>query len=114
MAQKQIGQDDQAKWEDAIFRDLDYIKQHKRYKWNAKLRTPILVYSGLFILVIALLVSSLLQMSTDKPGRLIGQFTTPVVSVLIFGSCIYKYLQSLKFVTMKTGLSQQSNHDLLL
>src|SRR5690242_5146368 len=111
MRQQQIGKDDHSKWEASIVRDLDYIKQHKRYRWNAKLRTPLLVYAMLYLLIVLLLIMGLPQTKTELSRRFIGSIMVPLISTFVFGVSIYRYLQSLKFIALTTGFNKQRNLD---
>lgn len=94
----------------AIVRDLDYIKANKRYRWNGKLRTPLIVYSILFLLVACLVITTI----TDQDAKLASRVSIPFFPFILVGiAAISKYLQSLKFIDLPTGLNKQLNHDLL-
>lgn len=107
--QQKIG-NDQNKWERSIVRDLNYIKANKRYRWNAKLRAPLIIYSILILLAAFLVIITV----TDIEAKRISRFFVPSVSFLMLGVIILNYLQSLKFIDLPTGLNKQLNHDLLV
>jgi hypothetical protein len=111
--QKQIGTE-QSRWENTIIRDLDYIRANKRYRWNAKLRTPLVVYSILFVLIACLFLATATGFHFTTGLKAFNYFVVPLLSLSTFGVCILNYLQSLKFITLNTGLDKQGNHDLLV
>lgn len=110
---KRIAADKDA-WENSIIKDLDFIKQHKRYRWTAKLRAPIIIYAVLFSLIAALYFVSTPRVSSADGNRTWGYIIAPLCYILIMGFAILKYLQSLKFIEMPTDLNKAINHDLVV
>lgn len=107
--QRKIG-DEQSKWENGIIRDLDYIKTNKRYRWTTKISTPLIVYGMLFLLTMSLLIVTI----KAADSKMFPRILLPVVAFFLYGLMIFRYLQSLKFMDLATGLNKQQNYDLLI
>jgi hypothetical protein len=95
--------DEQSKWESRIARDLDYIKTNKRYRWNIRISMPLIVYGMLFLLIICLLILTF----KDADSKKLSSILFPFIAFASFGIVIYKYLQSLRFIDVKTGLNNR-------
>jgi hypothetical protein len=105
---------DKDTWENSIIKDLAFIKQNKRYRWNAKLRTPIIIYVVLFTLIACLYFFSVSDSDSVGQAKRWLRFLAPLGYLAFMVAAIRKYLLSLKFIEMPTGLTKEINHGLVV
>jgi hypothetical protein len=105
---------DKDTWEGSIIKDLAFIKQHKRYRWTAKLRLPIVVFAVLFTLSACLYFFSSTPSDGPVQAKRWVQFLIPLGALAVMASFMWRYLESLKFIELKTMLTKETNHNLVV
>jgi hypothetical protein len=96
-------------WQKGIYEDLGFIKKHLRYRYTSGVKTPLIFWS-LLIILFGTLMTSYLNVS-GKPGTLPNPL--PVVMIIPLVVMLYRYVRSLKFIALETGLSLEINRQLL-
>lgn len=97
-----------------IVENLNYIKQHLRYPWKKRIAIPLWTTIGFILFNVAFLLFEIYVFNFEKDlwQRLLTLFA-PLISLLISCIAIYKYLQSLKFMEIKTGLNKALSQKLI-
>lgn len=101
---KQLQQDSTTNtdWSKQIVTDLSFIKRHLRYPMRKSRWIPILFWSLFFVLIVALILSAILDKdSVTKPIVLV-----PVIIPFII---VFRYIHSLRFVKVNTPFYLDEN-----
>ena len=98
------------KWQNSVLSDLDYIKKHLRYPWKSGMKAPLFVAAGF---VVVSVVSFLLEMQWTTTRSTFVHYFLSLSSLVLALFSIARYLKSLKFTTIETGLNKVLNQQLI-
>jgi hypothetical protein len=103
-------------WQSSIFTDLTYIKKHLRYPWKRGLRIPI-VFWGSLLLLAGLFYAFLFftdSWTTKAPGSFWEVWVRyPVIWLFLIFIGLYRYIKSLRFRIVLTGLDRIRNQEII-
>lgn len=102
-----------ARWDSQLVKDLAFIKTHLRYPFNKKTISVTIVGALLISLVLRLLF---LVLTLKGPGNHSGKWAPIILAVVILISLpvsIWRYLQTLRFVTVHTRFLVLENMSLI-
>lgn len=103
-------------WESSIFNDLAYIKKHLRYPWKRGLSIPV-VFWGSLLLLLGLFYAIIFMVNSGKPEAPKSFLETlvhyPIVWCLFIFIALYRYVRSLRFRVVSTGMDRTSNRQLI-
>jgi len=97
-----------ADWQDRIFKDLDYIKKNLRYPWKGSRRAPLIFWAAMILLIILLQIAYFFAYGTPLRKSLAMSAWMTFILVM-FSLAIIRYLKSLKFNVIKSGLPKHLN-----
>lgn len=103
-------QSQEDKWQDSTLNDLDYIKIHLRYPWKNGMKTPLFIGIAFALFSVVLF---LLEMTVTKTDNPFIQYFLPLSSLSLAAFSISRYLKSLKFTDISTGLGKDLNQQLI-
>ena len=104
-----------ANWQNELLKDLNFIKQHKRYPMGKRTISPALL-SGLLLLVIIRIGWPLIFLSGSSAPpeqKSVLQWSLTAIIVVFMAITIYQAIRVLKFDELKTPFFLQQNVVLL-
>lgn len=104
-----------AAWESSIFADLAYIRKQLRYPWKRGLSMPV-VFWGVLLLLPGLFYAILLVNDTKRelPGSFLETLIHyPVIWFFIIFIALYRYIKSLRFDVVLTGMDRIANREII-
>ena len=108
MKQLYEGNTTSQEWDKQIITDLSFIRAKLRYPLRRKLLAPLIAWTVFFLLICAVIFSSLLN-GSGSPGMPFFIFLPLIGPVLL----VIRYLHSLKFVTVHTPFTLADNIKIL-
>lgn len=104
---KKIGENT-GDWQKDIFKDLAFIKQNLRYPWKSSMRSPLIFW--IFYLAFFLSIGVFSLYIDNGLTRINRGFLLEFSFIFILtGIAIWRYLKSLKFKIINSGLSKNLN-----
>lgn len=99
----------EARWSSDLVNELSYIRQHLKYRPKVKRILPA-VFSGIFLVLLVLTIAASIY---ERAGRGENPSTLSIfmaIAVLAnFSAGIFRYLQSLKFISLPTDYHLAEN-----
>lgn len=101
---KQLPGNENARWNKELVRELAYIKQHLRYKPKISKLLPA-IFSGIFLLLLVVTVATSAYYKISN-GKELSALAIAMFSIIVanFIASMVRYMQSLKFISIPTGL----------
>ena len=106
------GNSKDSQWQSSIIKDLSFIKKHLRYPFSARTLSSAIIMGLLLAFVSRLAMSTSILSSSKKHYWFEPLFISALILFPLI-IAVYRYLQSLRFISISTSFFTYENQQLL-